>query len=129
MIVSFKSQTATISAYLLLKSGTSANSVALWDTTTAIMFGISAAQSAGGAGTSIAVAIGGCAKLTAGASVSSGALITGTTTGLGIEDASLGFFTTATTSAPFSIGISLDAASTNSTFEVLIMPRTARWAK
>lgn len=125
-LVSFKASAATLSAYVLVKPA-GANLVALWDTVTAYMMGISQQQSQGGANSSVQVAIGGCAVLTAGASVSAGAFITGTTTGLGIEDTSNGLMKTSTASVPFGIGIALDAADTNSTFEVLIMPRMSRW--
>lgn len=121
---------ATISAFRLLAPAAGGNSVKLWVTATSIMFAVSQDQSRGATGTSILAAIGGCARLQAGASVSAGAMITGQTdTGLGIEDTSLGFFTTATTASPFAIGVALDAADTNSVFEVLVRPRLARWAK
>lgn len=124
-LVSFK-VSATITAFNLLKV-TGANRVGTWDTTTAIMFAISQDASKGGSDTSVLAQLYGCAKLTAGASVSAGAFITGTTTGLGIEDTSLGLIKTSTASVPFGIGIALDAADTNSTFEVLMMPRSMRW--
>lgn len=127
-LVSFKASGVTLSAFVIVKPA-GANLVALWDTTTSMMMGISQLMSQGGANSSVQIAIGGCSNLIAGASVSAGAFITGTTTGLGIEDTSLGFINTATTTVPFGIGIALDAADTNSTFEVLIMPRTVRWAK
>lgn len=129
--VTFKvNDSATISAYRLLAPAPGGNSVALWKTATSAMIAISQGNSRGATGTSILAAVGGCANLVAGASVSAGAMITGQTdTGLGIEDTSLGFFTTATTASPFAIGVALNAADTNSTFEVLIMPRLARWAK
>lgn len=129
VLASFKTS-ATVTAYQIVKvSG--ANQVDVWDTTTAYMIGIAqqSARVANFLGTSVAVAIGGCAKLTAGASISAGAFVVGTTTGLGVEDASAGFINTATTTVPFGIGIALDAADTNSVMEVLLMPRNVRWTK
>lgn len=119
---------ATVTANVIVKPGTAANQVAIWDTATAFMIGVSQQASSGGTGTSVAIALGGCAKLTAGASVSSGAAITGqTTTGYGIEDTSRGFIDTTSATVPYAIGIALDAGDTNSVFEVLIMPRNIRF--
>lgn len=124
-LVTFRvNSAATISAYRLLAPAAGGNSVQLWATSTSIMFAVSQDQSYGATGTSILAAIGGCAKLAAGASVSAGAIVTGqTATGLGIADTTNGVWNTTTSVVPYAIGIALDAADTNSVFEILIQPR------
>lgn len=119
---------ATISAYRILTPAAGNNSVALWKTATSFMFAVSQDQSRGATGTSILAAIGGCAKCTAAASISSGALVTAQTdTGLGIEASQRGFIDTTSATVPYSIGLALDAADTNSTFELLVRPQFVRF--
>ncbi len=119
---------ATIPAFRLLAPAAGNNSVDLWATATQFMFAISQDQSSGATGTSIVAAIVGCGKLMAGASVSSGSLVTGqTATGLGIEASQRGFIDTTAATVPYAIGIALDAADTNSVFEVLIQPQFVRF--
>ena len=127
--VSFKvNQATTLSAYRIVKPAAGNNSVALWDTATAHILGVTLEDSKGATGTSVLVAIYGTARLGAGASVSAGALVTGqTATGLGIEDASRGYMDTATAIVAYTLGIALDAADTNSVFEVLIRPSNLRF--
>ena len=118
---------ATIPAYRLLAPAAGNNSVALWVTATSFMFAVSQDASGGATGTSVLAAISGCAKLMGGASVSSGALVTGqTATGLGIEASQRGFIDTTAATVPYAIGIALDAADTNSVFEVLVQPQFIR---
>lgn len=126
-LVTFKVNDSTIPAYRLLAPAAGDNSVALWKTATSIMFAVSQAESKGATGTSVLAAIAGCALLTAGASVSAGAVITGqTATGLGIERTTniVGSLTAA--AFPFAIGVALGAADTNSTFEIVIQPQLFR---
>lgn len=117
-VVSFKAN-ATISAYRILKLS-AANTVALHDTSTALILGVSDDDSSGGANSAIKVVIDGTAKIQCGASVSVGALCTAqTATGLLIESANT-FTTTAASLVPKTIGIALASGSTNSTIEVLL---------
>jgi hypothetical protein len=128
-LVTFKVNDSTIAAYRLLAPAAGNNSVALWKTATSIMFAVSQAESKGATGTSVLAAIAGCALLTAGASVSAGAVITGqTATGLGIESAlnTVAGASLTAGSVPFAIGVGLEAADTNSTFEIVIQPRLIR---
>ncbi len=127
VVVSFKAA-ATLSAYRIVKPGTANNQVALWDTATALMIGISQQDSQGGAGSSIMVAIGGTARVQAGASISAGACVTGqTATGLAIADTTNGFIDTTSATVPYAIGVALENAETNSVCEVLVMPRLTRF--
>jgi len=125
--VSFKAS-ATLAAYVIVKPGTGANLVALHDTNTAQIIGVTQQASVGGANSSVLVALNGCAKVTAGASVSSGAiLIPQTATGFAVEDGAGGYINTATALANFSLGLALDAGDTNSTIEVLLRPQQIRF--
>lgn len=127
VMYSFKAA-ATVSAYRIVKPGTAANQVATWDTATAVMLGISQQASVGGTGTSVLIAVYGAAKLMAGASISAGAVVTGqTATGLGIAETTNGFIDTTSATVPYNIGIALDAADTNSVFEVLMQPHAIRF--
>lgn len=119
---------ATLAAYVLVKPTGTRNQVGLWDTATALFAGISQEASSGGTGTAVLVAIGGSAKGQAGASVSSGALLTGqTATGYVIE-ASANTLNTTTTAIPRTIGWSNHAASTNGILEVFIAINNVRIA-
>ena len=127
-VVSFKCAAATLPAYVIVKPGTAGNTVALHDTNTAQIIGITQQQSQGGIGSSVLVALNGCAKVQAGASVSAGAvLIPQTATGYAIEDAAGGFINTTTALVNFSLGLALDAGDTNSVIEVLLRPQQIRW--
>ena len=100
----------------------------IWRTATSFMFAVSQDNSRGATGTSVVAAIQGCAKCAAGASISSGALVTAQTdTGLGIEASQRGFIDTTSATVPYSIGLALDAADTNSTFELLLRPQFVRF--
>ena len=126
--VSFRAASATIPAYVIVKPGTAAGTVALHDTNTAQIIGITQQQSQGGANSSVLVALMGCAKVQAGASVSAGAvLIPQTATGYAIEDATGGFINTTTALVNFSLGLALSAGDTNSVIEVLLRPQQIRW--
>jgi hypothetical protein len=126
--VTFKVNDSTIPAYRIIAPAVGNNSVALWKTSTSLMFGVSQAESSGATGTTVLVAIAGCAKLTAGASVSAGSVITGqTATGMGIERTTNVMASLTSAAFPFAIGLALDAADTNSTFEVLIQPQLFRY--
>lgn len=120
---------ATIAAFRLLTPAAGGNSVALWATATQFMFAVSQDASGGATGTSVLAAIGGCAKLQAGASISAGSIVTGqTATGMGVASAldQLNLASLTSGSVPFAIGVAMDAADTNSVFEVLIQPRLFR---
>lgn len=124
--VNFRNSGATIPAYRVIKPSGN-NTVALWDTATAIMIGLSQEQcdSLG----AIQVAIGGTAKGQAGASVSAGALLTGlTATGEVIECLAGSLLATTTTAIPRTIGVALQTGDTGAAIEVLIMPGPLRIA-
>jgi hypothetical protein len=119
---------ATISAFRILAPAAGNNSVDIWRTATSFMFAVSQMDSRGATGTSVLAAIGGCAKCVAGASISSGALVTAQTdTGLGIEASQRGFIDTTAATVPYAIGLALDAADTNSAFELLVRPQFVRF--
>lgn len=118
-IVSFKSA-ATLPAYVVVKP-TTANHVGLWDTSTALIMGVTldTSNNNGGSDSAVAIVVGGSAKVICGASVSTGALIAvQTATGYAIEAGSLPNTTSAT--FPRLLGISLQAGSTNSVIEVML---------
>lgn len=123
--VNFRNSGATIPAYRIVKPN-GAGSVALHDTATALIIGVSQEQS-GDSGTSVWVAINGTAKGQCGASVSSGALLTAlTATGAIVEATHV--LNTTTTVIPYSLGISLEAGSTNAVIEVTVAPNNVRVA-
>lgn len=124
--VSFRNSGATIPAYrIVTPSGN--NTVALWNTQTAYMLGLSQEQS-GDSGTAILVAIGGTAKGQAGASVSAGALLTGLTATGEVIEAAANILNTTTTVIPRSIGLSLQTGDSGAAIEVLVSPGHVRIA-
>jgi len=116
-IVSFKGN-ATMTAYVIVKP-TAKNTVGICDTSTAYIVGVTADTSYE-SGASVPVVIGGTAKVLCGASVSAGAVVMAqTTTGYAVEATAM-LNNTASSVVPKTLGIALEAGSTNSVIEVLI---------
>jgi len=114
---------ATIPAYRVLKLAATSGvprGVALWDTATAAIAGISQEQSVGNTGTSIWTAISGTAKAQAGASVSASALLTALTATGEVVEATVPTFNTTTGNLPFLIGHALESGATGAAVEILI---------
>jgi hypothetical protein len=126
VIVTFKAA-ATLSAYRVVKLS-AANTVNLWDTISAFHIGITQQDSQGGTNSSVAVGVGGFLTAQALASITAGDLLVAqTATGLVLTDTTVGFIATSTTLLPFSLGIAMRAADTNSTLEVLWRPSNVRF--
>jgi Uncharacterized conserved protein (DUF2190) len=101
-----------LSAYTVVKLS-AANTVAVYDTTTAKAIGVTQQASQGGAGSSVQVALFGCCKVTAGASVTAGDVVMANSTGAAI---------TRDTTTSIAIGYAIDAGDTNSTIEIFLNP-------
>ena len=109
----------TLAAFRIVGPSSGTSAVQLWDTSTALFTGVTQDSSSGGTGSSVLVAIGGACKVVCDASVSAGAILTGqTATGLAI--AGVNTSDTHTTTLPRSIGVALQAGSTNAVIEMLI---------
>jgi hypothetical protein len=116
----------TLSAYVVVKPATTGNGVLLHDTATAYIKGITQDASIGGTGTAVLVAIGGTAKAQAGASVSSGSLLTvQTATGYVIE-VTTSVLNTTSTVIPRTVGLANGKGSTNALIEVDFAPSNIR---
>lgn len=99
--------------------------VVRWGTTTGYMIGTSWGE-ASVSGVAVPVVVAGSGRVACGASVSSGSLITGTTTGFAIE--AVNVLNTTTTVIPRCLGVGLQVGDTNSVIEVLIQPLHLRVA-
>lgn len=115
-VISMKAA-ATLAAYTVVGIS-AANTVALRDTSTSMIFGVTTDDSMDGTGSSVAVCIAGTAKVLCGASVSAGSVVTvQTATGYAIEAAAVN---TTTSAIPKLLGIALQAGSTNAVIEVAL---------
>lgn len=112
---------ATLSANRIVALS-AANQVGLWNTTTAMIIGVTLEDSRQ-TGQAIAVALGGTVKVLCNASVSAGAIVgPDTNTGAIIERAN------AATNTAKTLGIALEAGSTNSVIEVALQIKNSTQA-
>lgn len=112
----------TLSAFRVVRHTGTRNTVNLYDTTTSLIFGVTADDSADGTGTSVKVVLAGTAKVACAASVSAGALVTAqsaTSSGL-IMEVGAHVNNTTTAATPKILGIAMQAGSTNSVIEVAL---------
>lgn len=110
----------TIPAYTIVAPTSTDNTVEIHDTASSLILGVAADDSSGGAGSSVKVVVGGTAKIICGASVSAGEIVT-PQTATGYAIAGISDFGTATTLVPRTVGIALQAGSTNSVIEVALI--------
>lgn len=108
---------ATLSAYRVV-SLSGLNTVALYTTSTSLIFGVSATDTIA-ASTSVAIVVGGPALVACGASVSAGAVVAvQTATGLIVE--ALHISTSTSSAIPKLVGVAMQAGSTNAVIEVML---------
>ena len=120
-IVSFKGNDS-LSAYRIVRPTGTPNQVALYDTTTSLILGVTT-QDCVKSDAAAAVAINGTCRVICAASVSCGALLkpeAATTSGFAVESAN-SYSNTAASLQPKTLGIALNAGSTNTVIEVLLM--------
>lgn len=128
-LISFNVDGATIPAYRIAKAAggtTVARAVALWDTASAVIIGLTQEISSGATGGSVVVAIGGTAKGNCGASVSAAALLTGLTATGEVIEAGTQILNTTTTIVPRTVGVAMQNGATGSAIEVLVNPNNIR---
>lgn len=113
---------STIAAYRVVRATGVAMQVALHNTTTAHILGVTINDSQGGSDSSIAVATAGIVKCACASSVSAGSIVTAqsaTASGL-IEMAGNTVNSTTTSAVPKLLGIALQSGSTNSVIAVAL---------
>lgn len=127
VIKTFKAFAASIAAYRIVAAGTGKNVARLADTSTCFLIGVSA-NDISATGQALSVVLNGTAKCMCGASVSSGALLSfQTDTGKCIEALASAYNHTTTTIIPRTIGVALQAGSTNSVIEILVNPNNVKF--
>ena len=127
-LVNFNVNGATIPAYRIAKqasTSTVVRAVALWDTATAFIIGLTTEQS-GATNTAVQVAVGGTAKGQCGASVSAGSLLTGFTTTGEVVEAAANVLNTTTTVIPRTVGQAMQVGNSGSAIEVYVNPNNIR---
>ena len=124
-IKTFKAADISVPAYRIVTLS-AAQTVDIPNTLTSVLIGITA-NDGSATNDAIGVVLNGTAKCACGASVDAGAILTvQTSTGKCIAGTQL--LNTTTTAVPRTIGIALDAGSTNSVIEVAIIPNNVRIA-
>jgi len=121
--ITLKANSGSSPAYRVV-TVSGANTADIWKTATSLILGVSM-EDASATGEAWKIRIAGTAKVACGASVSAGALVT-PMTGTGKITEATKTYNTTTTVVPRSLGIALEAGSTNSVIEVLIMPNNIR---
>lgn len=123
----FKALNASIPAYRIVAVGAGKDVVDLAKTSTAMLVGVSA-NNISATGQAVSVILNGTARCQCGASVSAGALLSfQTDTGMCIEALAAAYNHTTTTIIPRTIGVALQAGSTNSVIEILVQPNNVKF--
>lgn len=128
-LLNFTVNGATIPAYRIVKNAATAavpRGVALWDTATAFIMGLSQEISSDATGGAAFVAVGGTAKANCGASVSAGALLTGLTATGEVVEVTAHVLNTTTTVVPRTVGQAMRSGSTAAAIEVYVSPNNLR---
>jgi len=124
-IISCKAANTNVTAYKIV-AVSAENTVALWDTVTSAILGVSSMDAAA-ANSAVGVVINGTVRVQCGASVGAGSVVCPqTATGKCIEATNT--LNTTTTVIPRTLGIALENGSTNSVIEVALMQNNIRVA-